>query len=386
MQDRKFWFAIALIIAIHWAVVGLFAFDIIPQQTKRADTWFWFHHGGDNWDYYDQLQELVNGTVGDSRVPLGYTLMMFPSYWLSPDKSHDALVQPNAFFWAMVMFPLGVALLAWTCLRITKNHLISLATCLVYVLLPLLYLAIFSPIYDPRMAEIFAIHSTWAQMLSDGPAAFLSLATIALFFYTREQDYPLTQIIIIGLLIGYLTTLRSTGILVGTGIGLVLLADRRWTDIFWMGTFWLIGFAPQLVYNTVAFGSPLSSGYQIVGAVPDAGLFHLSHLINGLTLIWNAYGIIGASIVIVGLVYVGIGLYALWRMGWVYTTVIGGWLIAHIGLYSIYYYTWDGAGMRFMIPIEGIGIFVCLVTLYQLHKWTTTSAPVTNTQTSAHMT
>ena len=43
--------ALLIAVILQWVIVGLYVFDIIPQQFHRAGYPFWFHQGGDDTGY-----------------------------------------------------------------------------------------------------------------------------------------------------------------------------------------------------------------------------------------------------------------------------------------------------------------------------------------------
>jgi len=338
------------VVVMHWLVLLLFAANIIPQQSKQADTLFWFHHGGDNYGYFAQAQALVTGDFQANKYPLGFPILMVPALWLLPGASHDVLVQPIAFFWAGGMFPLALLMLMWLSEKMLEQRWLALASGAVFALLPVLWLGLFNLLWNREMAEIIAIHSTWAQMLSDGPTAFFTLLAAALFVQIYRRDYPWLLVVALGAVLGFLGLLRFSGVLIAFVIGSILLIERRWRAALVLLFVALITFAPQMIYNQIFFDGPLQTGYTQLEQLPEQGLFHPVYLLDALGKIWQRLGLISLIAAAIGIGIFVWAIYRLYRHNWRYALLIAGWIMSYLAFYSVYYYSWTGALMRFLIP------------------------------------
>lgn len=360
-----------LLVAVvaHWLIMGLFAFEVIPQQTNRDSQFFYFHHGGDNHPYYWQARNLSLGTVGEFKYPLGFSMLLVPVFYLADSPAHDEALPAVAFFWSMVMFPLGVALLGWIAQQLTRHRLATVMSLWLYVALPLLVLGVLSVAWSPVMAEISAIHLPWAQMLSDGPTAFFTLLSAALFIRARQRDYAWGWLSVLGIVLGCLVLIRLSGALIAFVIALICLLERRVLKLAWVTALALLAFSPQLLYNWHFFGNPLATGYAVLEELPAYGLFHPHYLADALG---TALARLGAWVVVGGvaaLLGLGLGLRGLWRRDPMSAVLVGGWALSYVAFYSLYYHTWTGAFLRFMIPaLPALCILGALV-LVQAWAW-----------------
>ncbi len=338
---------LALAVALHLFTLLLFAADILPQQTKQAHRgWYWFHHGGDEFLYHEQMLDLRSGEIEDAKYPWGFPLLILPFSWvIAPDFA--ALVQPIALFWSAIAFPLAILLLADLTRHITRSEITANIAALLYAALPLLALVGFNLIWNAEMAEVIAIHMTWAQMLSDGPTAFFTLLAAWWYLRTRKGGYQARDVILLGALLGFIGMLRFTGLLIAFVIGGLFLLEKQWRMTVVLVVAALLFFAPQMLYNQTFFGSPFTTGYTALEDLPPDGLFSLRYLLDALGIIWERMGGVALLAIIAGAAALAA---ALWRLRWVPGLLIGGWLLSYIALYSVYYYSWTGAFMRFMIP------------------------------------
>ncbi|MCA9911779.1 MAG: hypothetical protein KC496_00455, partial [Anaerolineae bacterium] len=196
-------------------------------------------------------------------------------------------------------------------------------------------------------AEVIAIHMTWAQMLSDGPTAFFTLLAAWWYIRTRQGAYRARDVILLGVLLGFIGMLRFTGLLIAFVIGGLFLLEKQWTKLVLLVAVSLLAFAPQMLYNLHFFGSPLTTGYTALDRLPPDGLFSLTYLLDALAKIWERLGLLTVILAILGMGGMGA---VLWRLRWVPGLLVGGWLLSYLALYSLYYYSWTGALMRFLIP------------------------------------
>lgn len=345
---RRYRLFLALAIALHLFTLLLFAAEIIPQQTKQSHRgWYWFHHGGDEVAYYEQMLDLRSGDLEASKYPLGFPLLMLPFSWVIQPPNLANLVQPIALFWSVLVYPLAILLLADFTERISGSKFTALIAAFVYAGMPLLAFFGFNLVWNTEMAEVIAIHMTWAQMLSDGPTAFFTLLASWWYIRTRQESYKARDVLLLGILLGFIGMLRFTGLLIAFVIGGLFLLDKRWRMLILLVAVSLLAFSPQMVYNLHFFGSPFSTGYTALDRLPPEGLFSLTYLLDALAKIWERLGLFTLAAVIFGIGALGL---VLWRLRWIPGLLVGGWLLSYVALYGIYYYSWTGALMRFLIP------------------------------------
>lgn len=344
------WFLL-LAYALHLLILALFVLDVIPQEFHRAGYPFWFHHGGDDYGYVSLAQDLVSGDFRPNKYPLGFPLLLVPFLWIFPQE-HDALLQPVALFWALAMFPLAQRALFRLARRLLCSPGLALLAVLLWTGLPLLTYLALRVISSPVAAETSAVHLTWAQMLSDGPATFFTLLIFEGYFVIRERRYPLWMGALLGLLCGFLMLIRLTGVLSLGVVFALLLVERRWRSAFIVGLFALLAFSPQMLYNARFFGGPLVSGYTVLDQLPPLGLFHPAYFQSALALAWGRMGLLlPLAIVVSGVLFI-LGLLYLWRRSRTAALLAALWIGGYVGLYSVYYYSWEHGGgiLRFWMP------------------------------------
>jgi hypothetical protein len=349
LTRRQFRFGLIAAYAIHLLILGLFIFSVIPQVYHPADRLFWLHQGGDNVGYFELARGILNGNVPLSKYPLGYPLLLIPFMLILRPPFQEDLLEPVSAFWGLLMFPIGQILLAYVARQLTGRRWLSLLSVSIWTALPLAIYSLIRVVSSPEAAEVSASHLMWAQMLSDGPSALVTLTILAVFL--ARHDNHLSWSIFLGALCGFLMLIRLTGALTVIALMVVLLIERRWRDTAVTAITALIIFSPQLIYNAHFFGSPLASGYQILDRSPPEGLFSVNYLLDALTEAWARIGFLLPVAAIIGIILGAVGLWFLWRRNRAGALVIGLSTALTIGVYSIYYFSWTGSLTRFMIPV-----------------------------------
>lgn len=335
----------------HYCILILFTAEIIPQTYKRNGYIFWFHQGGDNYGYYEQTQSILLGDFRPNKFPLGFPILTVPLMALLQPASHDELVEPVALLWSVILFPVGQWLLARFAQYFSHKRAVTALAVWLWTLFPLLTYIGLRVVWNGQVAEIAAVHMTWAQMLSDGPAALFTLLCALLLLRAHQRRYPPAHVFLLGLLCGFLMMIRLTGVLTLGATALVLLATRRPIIIALFLGGALIGFGPQLLYNWHFFGGPLTSGYSVLDELPPDGLLSLTYLATAINETSARIGWLLPIGFVVACALFAYGLRLLWdghRMG---TAFIGLWITSYIAFYSVYYYTWTGSLFRFLIPV-----------------------------------
>ncbi len=343
---------ILLAAGLHLLILGLFVFEVIPQQYKREGYSFWFHHGGDNYGYYDQAQALITGDFSPNKYPLGFPILMLPAMALLDNPAHDALVEPVALWWALVMFPIGQIILAQLTLKLCANdQQLTGGTLILWTVLPLLTYGALAAFWSPLLAELVAVHLPWAQMLSDGPATFFTLLALLVFWMARERDYPPRWAALLGFLLGFLGLIRLTALVTAFSIGLVLMWERRWLALIITVVIALLAFSPQLIYNAAFFGSPLTSGYSVLDEQPAHGLFSPFYLTEVISVLWTRLGVLLPLSLLAGGGITAFGWWGLWQRQRTGAVLVGLWVLLYGLMYSMYHYSWIGGLPRFLMPV-----------------------------------
>jgi len=153
--------------------------------------------------------------------------------------------------------------------------------------------------------------------------------------------------VLLGVVCGAILLIRINGLLSVAAILLALLIAREWRALFISSAVTLIAFSPQFVYNVAYFGSPFTIGYQVVHEPPPDGLFSPTYLLNVLRGPYASIALFGiAAIALV----VTAGLWALWKRDRIGTVAVGVWGVGYLVFFACYYFSWQGALTRFLIP------------------------------------
>ncbi len=343
------WALLALYL-LHLTILGLYVFDIIPQQFHTLERPFQMHHGGDNEAYFNLAQDLLTGTPQPSIYTLGFPLLLTPFLVIFRPQDQQEILQVVAAFWGIAMYPLGQWALTWLAERLTGSRVLALLSTFLWTMLPLVFYGIFgtfSLIYGQEsfalLAETTSVRQTWAQMLSDGPATLFTLLLIVVFFRQLEGEDRVWWAIKMGTLAGFLMMIRYTGVLTGLLIGVILLAQRRWRIAAVVAVSAFVMFVPQMIYNGRFFGGTLTT-------LPPFGLFSTLYLSEGLAKVWARFGLWLLPAILLSIGAGGFGLAHLWRHDRIGALVVGLWIGSYAAVYGLYFASWNGELLRFLMP------------------------------------
>ena len=364
--------ALGALIALHFVVVGLFAFSVIPQQFHPPDQLFWFHNGGDNAAYFELAQSLLQGEVVASKYPLGFPITLIPFIAITQPASQEDLIEPVAAFWSLVMFPLAQLALYRLTRLMTGHRTVALLAVLIWTLLPLgMWLGV-SLVAAPPAAETSAVHLIWAQMLSDGPATLLTIVAFLLYAELRRHDSRprlWVRSATLGLTLGALILVRYTGALSAGPILLLLVIERRWAGLV-VASLLMAGVASiQLVYNAAFFGSPFTSGYTVLDILPERGLFHPGYLTDAVAKLMQRSVLVTAACGAAALAGMIGGLWATWKLNRWSTVILTAWIVPYAVFYALYYYSWTGSLLRFLMPIYPALAIAAAALLFELRDF-----------------
>ncbi len=350
--------ALLALYLLHLTILGLYVFDIIPQQFHTPARPFQMHHGGDNEAYFNLARDLLTGTPQPSIYTLGFPLLLTPFLVIFRPQDQQEILQVVAAFWGIAMYPLGQWALTWLAERLTGSRVLALLSTFLWTMLPLVFYGIFgtfSLIYGQEsfalLAETTSVRQTWAQMLSDGPATLFTLLLIVVFFRQLEGEDRVWWAIKMGTLAGFLMMIRYTGVLTGLLIGVILLAQRRWSVAAVVAVSAFVVFLPQILYNWRFFGDPLTTGYQVLYTSPPDGFFSTLYLSGGLAKVWTRVGLWLLPAILLSIGVGGFGLVCLWRHDRIGALVVGLWIGSYAVVYGLYFASWNGELLRFLMPI-----------------------------------
>jgi len=154
-----------------------------------------------------------------------------------------------------------------------------------------------------------------------------------------------------GTLAGFLMMIRYTGVLTGLLIGVILLAQRRWSVAAVVAVSAFVVFLPQILYNWRFFGDPLTTGYQVLYTSPPDGFFSTLYLSGGLAKVWTRVGLWLLPAILLSIGAGGFGLVYLWRHDRIGALVVGLWIGSYAVVYGLYFASWNGELLRFLMPI-----------------------------------
>ena len=340
---------IKLLVVIHYIIVALFVFDVIPQLSHHAGFPFWFHDGGDNNYYYGLAKNIASWDFSQAnKFPLGFPLMIAPFIKFIGLGLSD-LISPFAAFWTIVMFPIGQLLVFKIVKSLTKKDAVAFLTVFIWTVLPLVYFLGMQVFPDPNIGDE-AVHFTWAQMATDGPTAFFSILTISGLLYISRHGYKLRNVIMLGGLVGYMMLVRYNSIIILIPVISVFLLDKKIKYLFALLFAAFIIFSPQLVYNWHFFGSPFTTGYTSIDVVPPGGLFNITYPIKAFLSAWKYIHALVIPIILFGVWVLISGYRYLAKLSRQGALVIGLWFLSYLVFYSFFYYSWIGCFSGYMIP------------------------------------
>ncbi len=282
-----------------------------------------------------------------SKFTLGYPLLLLPSIAIFHPSSADDLIPLSTILNACILFPLAQLVLVKLAYRVLHSRTLALSGLLLWTLSPLIAYVLLALTGRSETGAIWGTHLAWLQMLSDPPAAFLTILSFWLLFQIcdRRGSTALGSVAL-GLTCGILLLLRINSIISVSVVLLILLIVRRWQALEIVLLLTFLCFLPQLTYNAAFFGSPLTFGYQVLEAQPPDGLISFRYALQFLHDQALLAGISGVGI----LAFFAIATYVLWVVDRLAAIAVVLWGIGYLAFFSLYYYSWIGGVYRFLIP------------------------------------
>ncbi len=350
ISPRQLQLGLAVAIILQIAIVGLFYLDVIHDPNHQPGTLL-FHQGGDQDGYFALAQSIVSGDLIQSKYTLGYPLLLVP--WMAifkPARPQD-LIPAIAALNAFVLFPLSQFILARLTLRITHHRTVALISVLLWTGFPVMLYSAMALVGRAELGAIWAVHLPWLQMLSDPPATFLTLLSfwlLLLILATPASRRYAVLVVVLGAVCGFSLLLRVNTILSVGIVILLLMLKRRWSALFVVGLLSFALFLPQFLYNMRYFGGPLTMGYQVMDQQPSDGLFSLTYPIKILT---GQYGFVLGGGLLLLCALLTLGGAVLWRRDRDGAVILTLWIVSYLVFYGLYYYSWEGALTRFLLPV-----------------------------------
>jgi len=327
---------IALIAARTFLVFLLIALDFPP--TPDHNGWF-FHHGGDEYLYFTLAKSLVDLRPVQSMYPLGFPMILAPLIYLFKATVPNDILIPSVVINALIMFNLSIILVALIAEKLTRNKLISLLSATLWTFFPYLSLLMINR-YE-------FIHLMCVQELSDPPSMFFSVLATYIFLLSRERNGRLLAVLA-GAMIGFASLIRISNLLLVAVFIFMLIYEKRFKNLAYVAVTAFLVFSPQLIYNSLFFGSPLAFGYQYYlepGLIETGG-----HLVFSLAYFPSFFArtIIQTPLVFLSALLGSILLYTYAKRK-IETIMLLCWQLSYQVFYSFYWYS-EWTMWRFIMP------------------------------------
>ena len=260
-------------------LAGLIAFEWLTTLsvalTVRHNGWL-YYQGGDQLWHYTTAWVMGQGRLPHTSVGYAWSIVLLPFALIGGPN----LVGPIPFIVLLnVLVLMPVALLATYGIgnRI-GGRLFGYWAALLWILVPLIGIKYADAGYHQRYTELLLPQSLGLTVMSDFPSMVASV--VAAYFALRAiQDDDPWDAATAGLVAGITLGIKPSNAPVVVGIGLALIAARRWRSI----AYGVAGLAPSVVAlsvwkargegNLPLFGNGLGAGHLVLAhAAPVVGL------------------------------------------------------------------------------------------------------------------
>jgi len=312
-----------LLVTLRLVIVLLIMLNVLvmPPQMRRG--WY-LHHGGDQEIMFRLAHSLVDGHPTREVIGLGQPMVMALFIWLTGAQDYFGIVVPLVLINGFVLGGLSVVVLGLLTKHTTKDETTALWAAAIWAVAPLLVYLIFHSSW--RWQGFYVPKIGWLNGLSDPPAAFFALLSVAIL--AGLLDAPMApsrhQWMALGLSLGAAVVFRVHLLFIVVflvGYCLVVYGPKV---LLWIGIGGLLAYLPQAIYNLVVFQTPFTTGYLSAAASSDTTVsevlttlpFHPKHLLD----LW-ALQIAPHPVVIIGLLVISAAVVmstvSLWkRRGW----------------------------------------------------------------------
>jgi len=256
------WIVLGLIILRMFMAVGLiYGYPFTPYHKG----WY-FHHGGDQDEYFFIAKMLIEKGAVASFRPFGYSLTLIPFILLYDAVSWKTILVPAVLFNAFYLFSLSAVLVALIAAASYKNKAAVILSTTLWVVLPYFIWWgtewILGMRHPDRLGspgpEIWMVHQMWVQMLSDPLATFLCILIFFLLIRDAGRDKGAALPLFIGVLVAYAMSVRYPNIVLLPAGLLVYLAHRKYRKMLWFFISLLAVLLPMLIYHLFRGLNPLS--------------------------------------------------------------------------------------------------------------------------------
>ncbi|MDO8676898.1 MAG: hypothetical protein Q7K16_04635 [Candidatus Azambacteria bacterium] len=270
---KTFVWAIAGLIILRFFLIVL-AMNNIPDTGMKDGGFrpsFTAVYQPDEPEFYQIANGLVSGRFEKRAPNIGAPLIFAPLIYFSGVNSPDQLAPYAFILQAFIIFSFAVIIVALIGRQILGSRLLGLAGAVLFTIYPWLFLAFFKIIGYGNAIPAFH-YQLWIFILSD----YLSAFWVYLSFYLLLRNFESTKKSEIKY--GYLIILATaSGLALLTRVGnfwliliifSIFLFYTRFKKAMIYGCLLALVYAPQLIFNFIAFGAPWIYGYRdpLVGA------------------------------------------------------------------------------------------------------------------------
>ncbi len=222
---------------------------------------------GDDGKYFDTAKMIYGLSFKETVGILGFPLMIVPFifFW---GENYSNVFFPLVIFNSIFLFSLTLTLLVWVSFLIFKKVAPAVFSGVLFLLFPFIFYVFrgYGPQF-PTMAwnDINFLNINWLAAMADEPAAFFALLVLFLLLIAERKKIGLVFYSLLGFFAGYSAMIRVSNIVIVLASALVIFIyelNKKFKKLFFYCFFAFFAFLPQLIYNFVFLGSPLSFGYQ----------------------------------------------------------------------------------------------------------------------------
>lgn len=225
-------YVLAAIIVTEWLIT------LGVALTIRHNAWV-YYQGGDQLWHYVTAWLMVHGHLAHTSVGYGWAMVLLPFAALGGPN----LVAPLPFILLLeviVLMPVAILATYGIGVRI-GGRLFGYWACLLWLVVPLIGIRYTAPGYHQRYTELLLPQSLGLTAMSDFPS--LVVGAVAAYFTLRALEDDPWDAILAGLFAGVAIGIKPSNAPLVVGMGLALLAARKWRAVAFTGA----GIAPAVV-------------------------------------------------------------------------------------------------------------------------------------------
>ena len=380
-QKKGLWAIILVLIFLHF--IYLFAIYYLPHmEPSRYNKYLITAAGGDEAGYYRLAEMIYDFKLQRHTWTLGFPLVIAP-FLFAFGQSFEAFFLPFVIFNGFILYGAAIALVVWTAWMVFGRMLAAFWSGFLFSFFPIIFY-IFRD-FRPRFPggtwnDGNFLHANWLSWMSDPLSSFIALLIFCLFLLGLKRNYGWPLYAFLGFIGGYSMIVRLSNVVVLAVVGAVVLWRREWRRFSFFAVFSMLGFLPQLIYNSAFFGSPIKFGYQqeyvswiAIGAAerPIFSMGNFIHLIERAThYSWLAIPafILIASITLIGTRYII-------RQNKLHGIIVFLWFLMPTAFYM--FFTTGQTTMRYYFPAVPAFILLSAGTvLWAIERIRSLKAPV----------